>query len=331
MKKLFATFICAAVMLVAGVPVYAAENENVPDTAITSGTAEGAEGAIFVEQAAMPPAKLPIVELQPIQVKMEMVGDTPYITKVYELDRTSDLTLMVNGFGQDGYIFTRHDIYEQMQADVVDTRQASQSATVEIADNSTAAVLAAADAIISFSEDGYSGQLQIDANSIHIEEAGRTSYNYRITEVREYANLDRNDANYIPKTITKDGRTLELESIDWQVMGTTNTDGGLVPNNFKATATYAGSATGSQVSGYVATFQYTGLIEKTTQGKCLYSIVYRGEPVEQPSNWPLFALATTFIVCMGGLGVIGFIISVRDHKRLVEESKNNRGSENEND
>ena len=310
MKRVLASLLCCGALLCAGVPVFAADDGPAPDTSITQGVPAGEDEAEYIQ---MPPASIPQIEVAPVQVRMEMVGETPYITKTYELDRSAPLSFMVSGFEQDGYIFTRYDVYEQMQPDMVDSRLAFQTVTIPVEENSAAAVLAAAAPFIDHAENGYSGQLSIDPASIVLEEAGRSSYTYRITDVREYDALDRNDASYIPKTVEKNGVTLTLESVEWVVTGTTPALGGLVPNRFKAIATYAGSATGSEVSGYAATFTYTGTVEKVTQGKCLYSVVFRGEPVEVETHWPLYAMAGTLFTCVGGLGVVGFVVSMRDH------------------
>lgn len=326
MKKVVASLLCCAALLCAGVPVYAAEGDPAPETTITEGVpTEGAE-AVTVQ---MPPATIPVVDIQPVQVRMEMVGDTPYITKTYEVDRSAALSFMVSGFEQDGFIFTRHDVYEQVQPDVVDSRLTSQTVTIPVEENSAAAVLAAAAPFIDHIENGYTGQLAIDPASIVIDEAGRSSYTYRVTDVREYDALDRNDASYIPKEVTMNGITLTLESVEWVVTGTTPALGGLVPNRFKAIATYAGSATGSEVDGYAATFTYTGTVEKVTPGKCLYSVVFRGEPVEVETNWPLYALGGALVVCFGGLGVVGFVISLRDHMALRGKKEETEDSAND--
>lgn len=313
MKKVLASLLCCGLMLCAGVPVYATGGDPAPEVTITEGAALDGTEAQTVQR---PPATIPAIELQPVQVRMEMVGEVPYITKTYELDRSAGLSFMVSGFEQDGYIFTRYDVYEQMQPDVVDSRLASQTVTIPVEENSAAAVLAAATPYIDYAEGGYTGQLAIDPASIVLEEAGRSSYTYRVTDVREYDALDRNDAAYIPKTVTKNGLTLTLESVEWVVTGTTPALGGLVPNRFKGIATYAGSATGSEVSGYAATYNYTGTVEQVTPGKCLYSVVFRGEPVEVETNWPLYALGGALVVSLGGLGVVGFVISLRDHMAL---------------
>lgn len=53
--------------------------------------------------------------------------------------------------------------------------------------------------MIDYEQDGYSGQLLLQSDSITTVEAGHESYSYTVSDTREYPNLDRNDMAYIPK------------------------------------------------------------------------------------------------------------------------------------
>ena len=79
-----------------------------------------------------------------------------------------------------------------------------------------------------------------------------------IQEVKEIDNLDSNDMAYVPDTVTKDGTTLPLTGVDWQVQGTSLVDDVLVPTSFKAVATYSGTGYYTAATGYVTTAEYTG-------------------------------------------------------------------------
>ncbi len=160
----------------------------------------------------------------------------------------------------------------------------TQTETLESESGKVADIVAAAVPVLPYSEDGYTGQLLLDVAAIVVEENGTTTYSYRVEDVREYANLDRNDAAYIPKTVLKNGVTLQLENIEWVVMGQHPVDGRMVPNLFKAIATYAGTATGSRATGYTATLTYTGEVTKTNPSTMVCTVIFRGEPVAAASE-----------------------------------------------
>jgi hypothetical protein len=152
--------------------------------------------------------------------------------------------------------------------------------------------------------------------------------------VREYNALDRNDLAYIPKTVTKNGVTLQLEDVEWVVMGTTPSGDSLVPNLFKAIAAYSGTATGARVSGYTATITYSGTVERTIPGETLYSVVYRGEPTPAPAAdsqaekpartfWPAFLIVTWFLVLLTGAGAAAFVFVRRRRKATEAEEYEN--------
>lgn len=299
MKKLISICLVLFLLFCFGITVYAAD-ENQPDAAITETDGPAPGDAIVVDmpntsgQQQMPPATIspPAVIVQPIQVRMEMVGDVPYITKTYEGPQDATINAWMyqianlGSFEQDGYTFSQYDSYSQIQPSGTESHTETRTATVSIEKDDKALVLAAADPTISYDDNGYSGQLKLVEDSIVITEAGRESYGYRVSDVREYKNLDRQDSAYIPKTVTKNGVELQLENVEWIVMGTSPTADGPVANLFKAVATYTGGATGSRVSGYTAAFRYEGTVNKEIPGSTYINVVFRGEKIVIPEPVP---------------------------------------------
>lgn len=320
MKKIVTIFLSLFLLCGLATTVYAA-GDGQPDAAITD-TTGAAEEAVMVEvpqdtgQQQMPPATISpgTVTVQPIKVKMEMVGDVPYITKTYENPEDAATSYRQNQlenlprFEQDGYTFSRYDVYSQLHPGGVDSRTESKTGTLAIEKNETALVLAQAAPTIAYDEGGYTGQLKLVESSIVITEAGRENYGYRVTDVREYKNLDRQDAAYIPKTITKNGVELGLENVEWIVMGTTPTADGPIANLFKAVATYSGGATGSRVSGYAATFRYEGTVSKETPGTTYIHVVFCGEKIvladpEPESKAPILPILACILCILAVLAI----------------------------
>lgn len=125
--------------------------------------------------------------------------------------------------------------------------------------------------IMDYNQDGFSGQLTLQADAIVTEAMGQNSYNYAVTDVREYTGLERNDPYSIPKTVEKNGIQLQLEdNIRWTQMG---------EGSYKATASYSGYSTGSAVTGYRSTATYIGEVVKETLGSVTYAVVYEGSVI----------------------------------------------------
>lgn len=98
----------------------------------------------------------------------------------------------------------------------MEAKQASQTVTVSHTEKDNAMV--SLQPMLEYSENGFTGQLMIQPESITTAEAGKESYGYTVSDTREYSNLDRNDTAYILKTVEKNGVSLTLAGIDWQAM-----------------------------------------------------------------------------------------------------------------
>lgn len=81
---------------------------------------------------------------------------------------------------------------------------------------------------------------------------------------------------YVPATTVKDGVTIQLESVDWQVQGTALVDDVLVPSSYVAVATYAGKASYSTPTGYITTADYVGTVSCEEIKDVTYTVLYVG-------------------------------------------------------
>ncbi len=103
-----------------------------------------------------------------------------------------------------------------------------------------------------------------------------------VSATRSYPNLAGQDTQYIPKTIEEDGRTLTLQTVNWQTDNTANMDGYAVGDRFTAVATYTGTATSSYVKGYTVTADYTGTVSRIALNKVRYVAILKEH------RWSLF-------------------------------------------
>ena len=106
----------------------------------------------------------------------------------------------------------------------------------------------------------------------------------KVTATRTYPNLDGQDTSYIPKTVEDDGRTLTLQTIQWEAVGSEGNE------RYTATATYSGTAKSSYVSGYTVTADYVGTVSRISLDRVRYVAIFSGvslNPVEpEPDTVP---------------------------------------------
>ena len=211
--------------------------------------------------------------------------DGTEIRKAYDLSPEEDPTgIPRSDFEQDGFHYTLSDLLKQ-ELPEYEERTHTETVTLDSPDKDMGSVLALLPQEKEFiTEDGLKGTLSLQLETVKVEAAGYGSTTKRVTATRSYPNLSGQDTQYVPKSIEEDGRTLTLESIDWQTDNTTNVDGYAMGDRFTAVATYTGSATSSYVKGYTVTADYTGTVSRIILNKTRYVAVFKGEPLEQPEQ-----------------------------------------------
>lgn len=181
------------------------------------------------------------------------------------------------GLTRRGVVYQASDILRRELPGTSESKSVSQTVTTPADTDKVEELLALLEPEIAYSENGYSGSLTLDRDSISAKATDTTGYSYTLKDTREFTGLDRNDPYYIPKTAEKNGVTLKLADVDWTPMAS-NADNGGAPSLFRATALYTGTAYGSKPTGYLVTAAYTGEAVKTTEGEVVYSIVYEEIP-----------------------------------------------------
>ena len=173
------------------------------------------------------------------------------IRKIYDLSPTDDPAgIPRSDFEQDGFRYTLTDLLKQ-ELPEYEERQHTETVSLESKSKDMASVLALLPQEREFiTDDGLTGTLTLQLDTVQVEVAGYGSSTKEVQATRSYPNLAGQDTQYIPKTIEDNGRTLTLQSIDWQTYNTASTDGYALGDRFTAVATYTGSATSSYVKGY---------------------------------------------------------------------------------
>ena len=129
-------------------------------------------------------------------------------------------------------------------------------------------------------EDGLSGTLTLQLDTVQVETAGYGSSTKTVTTTRRYPNLGSQDTSYIPKTVDENGRTMTLQDISWQVDNTGNLDGFSMGDRYTAVATYSGTATSSYVTGYTVTAKYSGTVSKIALDRVRYVAIFEGTEIK---------------------------------------------------
>ena len=281
MKKSISACLAAAVslLLLSGIPI--AAEEPPPD-----GNADGLYPNLTVLGDPRPSAAADYLT----DIKVD--DDQHVIVKTFEVPAGLDeKTLIETDFEKNGYRYHQSYLLKVAEHENQETKLASQTVTVSHDKEDNAAAFLSP--LLDYEQDGYTGQLKLDTESIYTEASGSRNYTYAVTDVREYTGLLRNDPYYVPKTVSKNGASLQLQDIQWTEMG----DG-----LFKAEATYAGTGKGSKVTGYVSTAAYIGEVSKKSPGTITYAVVYEGSiiPLPPPNYlmWTLAALAVTGIAAI---------------------------------
>ncbi len=261
--------------------------------------------------------------------------DGAEIRKIYDLSPEEDPAgIPRSDFEQDGFHYTLTDLLKQ-ELPENESRQHTETVSVESKNKDMESVLALLPQEQEFvTDDGLAGTLTLQLDTVQIEVSGYGSSTKEVSTTRSYPNLTNQDTQYIPKTIEEDGRTLTLQTIDWQTDNTVATDGYALGDRFTAVATYTGSATSSYVKGYTVTADYTGTVSRIVLNKTRYVAIFEGtalEPVEtaveldtaaEPAiqfNWAA-VLVPFGIVALAGMG-IGTALFVRRRNESDESEE----------
>ena len=226
--------------------------------------------------------------------------DGTELKKIYDLSPEDDPAgIPRSDFRQDGFHYTLTDLLKQ-ELPENESRQHTEHVSVESAKKDMESVLALLPQEREFiTDDGLMGTLTLRLDTVQVEPSGYGTATKEISTKRSYPNLAEQDTQYLPKTITENGKTLTLTDIQWQTDNTANLDGYAVADRYTAVATYTGSA---------AIFEGTP-IQPT-------------EPAETPATASAFrwsyVLIPIGIVAAAGAGVGGALL-VKHRKENADE------------
>ena len=255
----------------------------------------------------------------PSQVSYNLNNGIFEVRKTYEMQVDEEPSAQAKqSFEQDGYSFVLTDMLRQ-ELPEQQSKEYTETVTVSSESKELTAILPLlADTKAVTTEDGFTGTLKLDTGSITVEPAGYKNNSLTVSATRTYPNLSSMDLEYIPKTTTENGRTLNFSTVDWQTDNTENVDDDTIGNRFSAVVTYTGTASSRNVTGYTVTAQYSGEVEKVSLDKVQYVAVFHGTPIapqevakESVMDWRYLAIPGGLVL----LCLVGFITAKIKNKR----------------
>lgn len=222
----------------------------------------------------------------PVNLVVENLNGQQRIVKTYELPPSTDPeTLKEPTFDYDGFTYT-WAFTTKDEHTFLETKDVTETVTVETAKKDLNAVLEQLAPTIPYDDGEFSGELALDHTTLSTVAAGYTTKYSTITETKTIGPLDRNDMSYVPSTTVKNGKTLTLSNVTWQVIGTDLVGDVLAPSSYQAVATYSGSSSYSAATGYVTTAEYKGSVTASGINSITYTVVYVGTEIVPETPQP---------------------------------------------
>jgi hypothetical protein len=292
--------------LLTATPVCAAENIQTDENTIIA--------ISDMPQTAVLPAFLPL----DVQSKTE--DGVKLLVKTYEVSPDVEpQDLMESGLTRNGTEYILREVLREILPGSTEQRTAGQIVSVSSGSDKEADILPLLPESLDYSENGFTGQLTLEAGSISTEVESTRDYTYTISDSKEFTGLDRNDPAYIPKTSSKNGVNLTLADIQW----TPGTAGNEQYPVYSATATYTGKGYGNAPNGYLVTARYSGTVEKVIPGNVRYSIIYEAVPVPivpESFDWGKAGIISLWVI--GGCGLLALgVVTVKKLGRLPGRKK----------
>lgn len=228
-----------------------------------------------------------------------------YNVKTYSVSREEENKFIQNlkdTYTIDGVTYTLIKINKDDE-NVVDKKEITTTKQITATTNNIKQLLNKLSATLEYNENGYIGQYELNTDSLEIVSHYNGYTEYLIEENKQYSDLERNDLDFIPKQIMKNGIKLDLLKTDWQVQTTKKIGHTEVADKYIANCYYAGKIKKDNPYTYTVTATYSGIAEKIEEKIYTYTVLYKMEEIEQEDS-----KINVLPVIIGGS--IGLIIAV---------------------
>ena len=212
----------------------------------------------------------------PTDTVVQNLNGSQQAIKTFTIPANQDpQSLIEEPFELEGYLYTFADIVKEENM-VDESKSHTETITLETDTDDLAKILDQLKPTIEYDDGVFFGTLVLDHTSIHTEASGYATKSYTVSETKTIGQLDRNDMSYVPPTTVKNGRTLSLANVEWQVTGTDLVGETLMPSSYQAVATYSAKASYQAATSYVTTAEYTGDVTHEGVESVTYILTYLG-------------------------------------------------------
>lgn len=209
-------------------------------------------------------------------IRNDLENGSKEIIKVYELDSKDEFLVDVNDFTE-GEILYKYLVTNKNEILEKEEREVTHEVKVETPTNDRNVILSKYDLAIEYKDnDGYTGEIQLDLDSLDTKVKGYTTKYYKVYENRSYPNLPTNDVAYIPKTLNFNGYTYTSSNISW-VYNSNFAENSIIPETYTANVTYERTASSQNATGYITTATYKGVVSNTTKDVTQYEVIFRSD------------------------------------------------------
>ena len=207
----------------------------------------------------------------PTSTVVQNLNGNQQVVKTYTVSPEVDAqTLIEEPFQLEGFLYTYTDIVKEENR-VSERQSHTETVTVETDKKNLDVILKELAPTMEYSNGPWTGTLALDHTSIQTKAAGYTSGSKPVSETKNIGPLDSNDMSYVPATTVKNGVTLSLAHVEWQVIGTDMVGDTMSPSSYQAVATYSGKSYYSAATGYVTTANYVGELRPCLKNKyCIH-------------------------------------------------------------
>lgn len=218
-------------------------------------------------------------EYVPDSFHSENVNGVQRVVKTYTLPPDADPgKLWEEPFTYDGFTYTwAYTTREETPFQL--TKEVAEAQTVNTEKNDLKMILEVLPNRVEYDDGEYSGVLFLDHTSLVTEVSSYEIRYTTVTDTKTIPGLNSNDMSYVPVSSTKNGMTLPLASVDWQVTATALVGDDLLPSQYQAVATYSASGAYQAATGYVTTAEYKGTVTASGIESIAYTVVFTGEAV----------------------------------------------------
>ena len=232
--------------------------------------------------------------------------------KVHEINKTVSIEEaeqyrenIKNEITIDNVKYELQDITEQENKGIV-SEEKEQTKQKVVYTNNKYDVLNMFESKIEMTEDGMSGTLELQNNSLDLKVNDSYIEQYKVSLTKNYENVPSNELNDVPKTIEENGTTYYLINPIWTVSQVEKVEGQDVPIAYNGEMQYEGIKERTIVKSYLATVSYKGTLEKKTLDSITFKIIYKEAQQEEtekesPNYIPVAVATGTGIVVVSGI------------------------------